>query len=110
MNIIEQLMVEHAALRLHFRYARETNPDKIYEMEDFIRNCHAKIEDEVVFPKLKVSLDSPSNAKLTQVILRLEADHKLIDTMGDQITQNSSGRRRNTEKKNPTLHEHSRIT
>ena len=78
-------MIEHAALRLHFRFARETNSDTIYEVEEFVRNCHAKIEDDIVFPNVKVSLDSPSNAKLVQVILRLEADHKLIDTIANQI-------------------------
>lgn len=78
-------MMEHAALRLHFRFARETNSDRIYEVEEFVRNCHAKTEDEIVFPKLMGSLASPGDEKLKQVLLRLEADHKLIDTIGDQI-------------------------
>ncbi len=85
MNIIEQLMAEHAAMRLHFRFARETNSETIFEAEEFVRNCHAKIEDEIVFPKLKESLDSSDKEKLAQVLLRLEADHKLIDAIGDQI-------------------------
>ncbi|MHB2037282.1 MAG: hemerythrin domain-containing protein [Nitrososphaerales archaeon] len=81
MNSVELLMVEHAALRVHFRLAREVNSDSIYEIEEFVRNCHAKVEDEVIFPKLRES----GNAKQEQVLSRLEADHKLIDTIGDQI-------------------------
>lgn len=80
MNIIEQLMVEHLALRLHFRFIRDSgNSNSIYELEDFVRKCHAKIEDEVVFPKLQSVED------VSRSLSRLEADHKLIDKIGDQI-------------------------
>jgi len=81
MNSVELLMMEHAALRLHFRLAREVNSDSIYEVEEFVRKCHARVEDEVIFPKLRES----GNEKLEQVLPRLEADHKLIVTIGDQI-------------------------
>lgn len=85
MNIVEQLMSEHAALRLHFRFARELDSNTIYEVEDFVRNCHAKVEDEIVFPILTESIASTGNEDLRHVLSRLEADHKLIDRMGDQI-------------------------
>ena len=76
-------MAEHSALRLHFRYLG-ANFESIYELEDFVRNCHAKIEDEVVFPLIRKSLES----KITEeIVSRLEADHKLIDKIGDQIKQ-----------------------
>lgn len=83
MNIIELLMTEHSALRVHFRYLG-VNSDLIYELEDFVRNCHARIEDEVVFPELRKSPDAKA---IEKTISRLEADHKLIDTIGDQIKQ-----------------------
>ena len=85
MNIIEQLMVDHAALRLHFSFIRRTDYDSIYELEEFVRSCHARIEDEIVFPKIRKSLTTPDDTKLSQDISRLEADHKLIDMIGDQI-------------------------
>ncbi|MDA4131413.1 MAG: hemerythrin domain-containing protein [Thaumarchaeota archaeon] len=86
MNVLELLMTEHATLRLHFQYARKTaNWDSIYEVEDFVRNCHAKIEDEVVFPLLEKELLRSSNQENVKVLSRLEADHKLIDAIGDQI-------------------------
>ncbi len=78
-------MAEHASLRLHFQYARKTgNWDSIYEVESFVRNCHARIEDELVFPKLGKFLET-QNSETLKVLSRLEADHKLIDTIGDQI-------------------------
>lgn len=79
MNIIEQLMVEHVALRLHFHFDAGTNSNSVYELEEFVRNCHAKIEDEIVFPKLREIPEAKQN------LSRLEADHRLIDTIGDQI-------------------------
>lgn len=85
MNIIEQLMVDHAALRLHFSFIRESSYDSIYELEEFVRKCHARIEDEIIFPKMRMWLTPPHDAELIQAISRLEADHKLIDTIGDQI-------------------------
>ena len=79
-------MVEHASLRLHFHFARRTtNWDSIYEVEEFVRGCHAKVEDEVVFPHLKEILSVPNRDDFLKVISRLEADHKLIDTIGKQI-------------------------
>ena len=86
MNLIELLMIEHGSLRLHFQFARRTtNWDAIYEVEEFVRGCHAKVEDEVVFPKLRKSLEDPDRERLLKTISRLESDHKLIDTIGEQI-------------------------
>ncbi len=84
MNIIELMMIEHASLRLHVRFVRERNTDSIYEVEDFVRNCHAKVEDEIVFPKLKQIL-APKDEQLVKILSRLEADHRLIETIGERI-------------------------
>src|SRR5208283_5853776 len=78
-------MAEHASLRLHFQYARKTgNWDSIYEVESFVRDCHARIEDELIFPKLEEFLGA-QRGESAKVLSRLEADHKMIDTIGDQI-------------------------
>jgi hemerythrin superfamily protein len=85
-NIVELLMVEHVSLRLHFQFARKTaNWDSIYDVEEFVRDCHAKIEDEVVFPKLQKSLKDPDRENHLKNLSRLEADHRLIGTIGEQI-------------------------
>lgn len=82
-------MVEHASLRLHFQFARKTaNWDAIYEVEEFVRHCHAKVEDEIVFPRLGELLkERPEGESVLKTLFRLEADHRLIDTIGDQIRQ-----------------------
>lgn len=84
MNIVELMMAEHAGLRVHLRYIREKNSDSVYEIEDFVRNCHARIEDELIFPKLR-QLIEPKDPQLVKVLSRLEADHKLIEMIGEQI-------------------------
>ena len=76
-------MVEHVALRLHLRSIREKNSDSIYEVEDFVRNCHVKIEDEIIFPSLKGVV--ANNEQLVKVLSRLEADHRMIEKIGEQI-------------------------
>ncbi len=85
LNLVELMMVEHASLRLHLRTVREGNADLIFEVEDFVRNCHARIEDEIIFPKLKEILSGRNEEQLVKALSRLEADHKLIDMIGNQI-------------------------
>ena len=50
-----------------------------------MRRCHARVEDEVVFPHLKEILTIPNREDFVKTISRLKADHKLIDTIGEQI-------------------------
>lgn len=78
-------MIDHAALRLHFSFMRGTNYDLIYDLEEFIRKCHARIEDEIVFPKMRAALKPQADNELVKALSRLEADHRLIDTIGEQI-------------------------
>jgi len=84
MNIIELIMAEHASLRLHFRFVRERSSDPRFELEDFVRNYHAKVEDEIIFPALKQMIGS-QNEQLIRVISRLEEDHRLIAMTGEQL-------------------------
>jgi hemerythrin superfamily protein len=80
-------MVEHASLRLRFRVMKEIqNYNSIYAIEEFVRSCHAKVEDDVVFPMLRLILESQGKqAVITNFLNRLGADHRLIDTIGEQI-------------------------
>ncbi len=87
MNIVELLMVEHASLRVHLRFIRGGQTDSIYEVEDFVRNCHGRIEDEIVFPKMKEFLLATNNEPLVKTLSRLEADHRLLEKIGDQIKE-----------------------
>lgn len=83
MSLIDLLMVEHASLRLHFRYFRDMNSDLVFELEDFISKCHAKVEDEVVFPELTRLL--PNDTDLAKKINQLIEDHKLLTGMGENM-------------------------
>ena len=82
-------MMEHASLRLHFQFARKTaNWDAIYEVEEFVKYCHANVEDQIVFPRLQKMLEKrPDRESILKSLSRLEADHRLIDAIGDQIRQ-----------------------
>jgi len=60
--------------------------NSIYSIEEFVRSCHARVEDEIVFPILKTRLDLLGKEQVVKNVLeRLEADHRLIDKIGEQI-------------------------
>jgi hemerythrin superfamily protein len=78
-------MVEHAAIRLRLYSIREkNNADSIYELDDFVRNCHAKIEDEIIFPKLRQIL-GVKGEELVKTLSRLEADHRMIEKISEVL-------------------------
>jgi hemerythrin superfamily protein len=87
LNIIEQLLVEHAANRLHLRFIRdsEKNSEFIYELDEFVVKCHARIEDELVFPKLRKTLTETNQEAVEKTLGRIEADHQLIQKISQQI-------------------------
>jgi hemerythrin superfamily protein len=62
------------------------NFNSIYGVEEFVRSCHAKVEDDVVFPMLRNILAFQGKQQvIVNFLNRLEADHRLIDTIGEQI-------------------------
>jgi hemerythrin superfamily protein len=81
-------MVEHAAIRLHLMSIRNSieTSDSIYELDEFVVKCHARIEDEIVFPELKRLLQSSEQGRgLEQTLSRIEADHRLIQKISELI-------------------------
>ena len=87
------MMIEHAWIRLNLRSVREGHSDSLYEIEDFVLNSHAKIEDELVFPKLAELFASTAEYdQQAKNLSRLEADHKLIDKIG-HAAEDRNGRR-----------------
>lgn len=82
MDLVELLMSEHASLRIYFRHLREMKSDFFFELDDFIINCHAKIEDEAVFPiLLRGGPDSP----ISQTTKRLMDEHELVKMLGNNM-------------------------
>lgn len=84
MNLTELLMAEHAALRVYFRHLRYLNSDFLFELDDFVVNCHAKIEDEVVFPEMR-KLAGPEDRGVETTTKRMEDEHRLLQMLGNGI-------------------------
>ena len=84
MNPIELLMAEHGSLRVYFRHLRSLNSDFLFEVDDFVLGCHAKIEDDVIFPALgKVGGDGAT--AIASTISRLEDEHKVLQMLSNQM-------------------------
>lgn len=81
MDLIELLMAEHASLRVYFRHLRYLNSDYIFELDDFVVNCHAKIEDEVVFPELR-RVAGKDGGSIEAITKRMEDEHKVLQMLG----------------------------
>jgi hemerythrin superfamily protein len=83
MNLIDLLMTEHVALRVHFLYSRDLNRDRIFEIDTFLTNSHAKIEDEVVFPRIA---EASSNEELVaRAVKKYKEEHALISSFGENM-------------------------
>lgn len=76
-------MAEHASLRVYFRNFRELNSDLIFELDGFIVNCHAKVEDDVVFPTIRRLVGSDS--QVVKAIDQLEDDHRVIQMLSNTM-------------------------
>ncbi|MEM0097155.1 MAG: hemerythrin domain-containing protein [Conexivisphaerales archaeon] len=86
MDPIDLLLYEHSALRV-LKFEWESGYQRIgfKNINDFVINHHARVEDLYVFPKIKVS--NPDDADLAKNIDRISADHKLIETLGNNIVK-----------------------
>ena len=87
MDVVEILMVDHLSIRLLARCRPlEISLDEFSNLHDFIVNCHAKIEDEIVFPVLREHYigEYEEYAKLVEWIGN---DHKLLETLGNRTIE-----------------------
>ncbi len=84
MDPIDLLLYEHSALRvLKAEWENGYQRLDFKRINDFVVNHHAVIEDAYVFPKIKAS--NSSDVELIKNIDRISADHKLIETLGNNI-------------------------
>lgn len=82
MDLSELLMLEHAIIRL--KSANLHRQDSSFEeLNKFVVKWHANIEDEIYFSTLVEQL--PDNSDLASSIKRISADHKLIQTLGENL-------------------------
>lgn len=76
-------MAERASLRVYFRYMRSLNSDHLFEVDDFILGCHARIEDEVVFPVLRNAGSETSG--VTTLTSKLEEEHRVLQMLSNRM-------------------------
>lgn len=87
MNLINLLMMEHAVLRVHFLYMRELDRDRIFGIGDFLTNSHAKIEDDVVFPRIVESVPAGSSNRelIERATKKYKDEHELINSFAENM-------------------------
>jgi hemerythrin superfamily protein len=96
MDVVEVLIIDHISIRL----LAKCNPyiksvDEFVSFHDFIVNCHAKIEDDIVFPALK-NLYKGKYEEFVKLIEWISNDHKLLDTLGNKVIEyGRAGRQEN---------------
>jgi hemerythrin superfamily protein len=85
MDSIDVLLFEHSVIRLKSKELSEIKNavDGFIPLNDFVINCHAKHEDEIVFPILMKKEEN--DPEFVKYVKRISADHKLIATLGDNI-------------------------
>lgn len=84
MDVVEILMVDHLSIRMIIKCGlTRMGVDEFSSLHGFIVNCHARIEDDLVFPVLKKHyMDSYEEyAKLVEWIGN---DHRLLETLGNK--------------------------
>lgn len=83
-NIIEMLKVEHLAIK---KYINNITPQNRYQtfmdLKDFVFSVHAMTEDMVFFPRMLAYLRMPED--LTETIKRISNDHKLLETLAENL-------------------------
>lgn len=82
MDLAELLMFEHAVIRVRSEHIEFEGPS-FEDMNRFVLKWHASIEDEVLFPILREHFSSRS--AIVSDIDRISADHKLIQTLGENL-------------------------
>ncbi len=85
MDSVDVLLFEHSIIRLKEKELTkiESAISDFNDFNDFVVNCHAKHEDEIVFPIL-ISKNQDDKDYVSYV-KRISADHKLIATLGNNI-------------------------
>ncbi|MFB6491247.1 MAG: hemerythrin domain-containing protein [Thermoproteus sp. AZ2] len=86
MDLIGLLEVEHAVLKTHFYYLQQLPDDvawrELERIHEFLIKVHARMEDLYVFPLFPEKVVHP-----------FSADHKLIESFGNNILRERERRR-----------------
>ncbi len=81
MDTVELLMVEHSGIRIiAYNNTLEKSSSELIDFNKFLLNIHVNIEENVVFPLIKENNNSTS-----KLIDSLVSDHKLIETLFNNL-------------------------
>ncbi len=82
MDLVELLMAEHASLRVHLSHFRDAKLGSFFEVDDFVNNCHAKVEDDVLFPALS---RSAADSTFITALNRLGEEHRVLNMLSGNM-------------------------
>lgn len=87
MNTVDLLLFEHSIIRIRANEALLATPsmESFKDLHELVVNLHAKVEDEVVFPA--VIEENESDQEFVKYVKRISADHRLIETLGNNIVE-----------------------
>lgn len=81
MDLVELLMVEHSGIRIIAdNNILEKSSAELIDFNQFLLNIHVNIEESIVFPVLK-----ENNETVVKLVDRLIADHKLLETLFNNL-------------------------
>lgn len=84
-DLAEILMIEHLVIRRsRWITVSPYDPEKFTAFLSYVKNCHVEIEEKVCFPLLE-AYPFPDSADFAPMVRRIQADHKLIQTLGTNI-------------------------
>ncbi len=87
LGMVDVLMVEHLSIRLLSRCGLYIGDvEEFASFHDFILSCHAKIEDEIVFPILS-KYYSGRDEDFVKLVRWIGNDHKLLDTLAKNVVR-----------------------
>ncbi len=91
MDVVEFLIIDHLAIRLLVKCSSlKVCVEEFASFHDFIVNCHAEIEDKIVFPTMKKFYQDKS-MEYTKLIEWVGNDHQLIGTLGVNVIKYGEG-------------------
>ncbi|MEM0155650.1 MAG: hemerythrin domain-containing protein [Thermoplasmataceae archaeon] len=80
-------MIEHTAIRkAKWMLESPYDQEKFSNFLDYLERCHIEIEEKVCFPVLE-TFPFADSADFSGRVRRIKADHKLLATLGNNITK-----------------------
>ncbi len=84
-DLAEILMLEHFAIKdAKWLIESPFNAQRFTSFHSYLKNCHIEVEEGICFPLLEQT-NFPDSVVFNERVERIKADHKLIDTLAQNI-------------------------